>query len=63
MKIRNPAVGKYYEDFLFKRNWIDEDMEMKFDNIEEIVKLYPGGPNGPNPEDDPEFYSEWFFRN
>ena len=63
MKIRDPAVGKYYEDFLFKRNWIDESFDKKYDNIDEIVKFYPGGPNGPLPEDNPDHYSEWFFKN
>jgi hypothetical protein len=32
-------------------------------NIDEIVKIYPGSPKGPLPEDDPEFYSKWFMRN
>lgn len=63
MKIRDPAIGKYYEDFLLKRNWIDEDLEFKVDNIDEVVKIYPGGPNGPLPEDNPKHYSEWFFKN
>jgi|TARA_B110000285_G_C15070164_1_gene587442 hypothetical protein len=63
MKVRDPAVGKHYEDFLLKRNWVDEEMETKIDNIEEVVKLYPGGPNGPKPEDNVEHYSEWFFKN
>jgi len=27
MKVRDPAVGKYYEDLLFKRNEIDEVFE------------------------------------
>jgi hypothetical protein len=56
MKVRDPAVGKHYEDFLLKRNWVDEEMETKIDNIEEVVKLYPGGPNGPKPEDNVEHY-------
>jgi hypothetical protein len=62
MKIRSPAVGKYYEDFLLKRNAVDEGMELDVD-ISKIVKYYPGGPNGPEPEDNPGHYSEWFFRN
>jgi len=27
------------------------------------IKIYPGSPKGPNPEDDPEFYSKWFVEN
>jgi hypothetical protein len=23
-KVTDPAVGKYYDDFLLKRNWVDE---------------------------------------
>lgn len=63
LKVRNPAVGKYYEDFILKRNYVDEALEFKVDNIEDVVKIYPGGPNGPNPEDNREHYSEWFFKN
>lgn len=62
MKIKNPAVGKYYEDFLLKKNKIDEDLDFDVD-ISKVVKYYPGGPNGPLPEDNVEHYSEWFFRN
>ena len=62
LKIREPAVGKYYEDYLFKRNDMDEALELNCD-IEKVVKYYPGSPKGPNPEDDPEHYSEWFIRN
>lgn len=41
----------------------DEIMEEKIDDIDKIVKFYPGGPKGPRPEDDPEHYSAWFLRN
>jgi hypothetical protein len=27
------------------------------------MKAYPGSPKGPNPEDDPEFYKNWFASN
>lgn len=27
------------------------------------MKPYPGSPKGPKPEDDPEFYNEWFAMN
>ena len=41
---------------------IEDAIEDKY-NIDEIVKIYPGSPKGPLPEDDPEFYSKWFMRN
>ena len=62
LKIREPAVGKYYEDYLFKRNEMDEALELNCD-IDKVVKYYPGSPAGPNPQDDPKHYSEWFIRN
>lgn len=27
------------------------------------MKAYPGSPKGPNAEDDPEFYKDWFAAN
>lgn len=62
LKLRQPAVGKYYEDYLLKRNEMDEALEFNCD-IEKVVKYYPGSPKGPLPSDDPEHYSEWFMRN
>jgi hypothetical protein len=32
-------------------------------NLMDVVKFYPGSSKGMEPEDDPEFYSEWFMRN
>lgn len=29
----------------------------------EQIKIYPGSPKGPRPEDDPEHYSKWFVEN
>ena len=62
MKITRPAVGKYYENFLLKKNEIDEVIEDKTD-YSHLVKIYPGSSKGPLPEDDPEHYSDWFMRN
>jgi hypothetical protein len=27
------------------------------------IKFYPGSHKGPEPEDDPDSYSRWFFQN
>ena len=65
MKIREPALAAYYEEKLFKRNEVDDILEEDWShiNLDEIIKFYPGSAKGPNPEDDPEHYSEWFIRN
>jgi hypothetical protein len=38
-------VGKYYEDYMFKRNEMDEALEFECD-IEKVVKYYPGSAKG-----------------
>lgn len=63
LKAENPALAQHYNDTFMKRTEFDQIMEEKVDNIEDIVKFYPGGPNGPEPEDNPEHYSKWFLRN
>lgn len=65
MKVVNPRAAKAYADFFLKRNDIDDMVEGKGEqyDIDKIVKFYPGSPKGPEPGDDPEFYSEWFMRN
>lgn len=42
----------------------DEDMEWAVTATipEEEIKFYPGSVKGPNPEDDPESWSEWFYK-
>ena len=30
---------------------------------DKVIKYYPGSKKGPLPEDDPEFYTDWFMRN
>jgi len=49
-------------EFILKRNEFDEVYEDK-ELIDRIVEIYPGSDKGPRPEDDPEFYTEWFLRN
>ena len=61
MKMEDPERAKEYEDYIFKRNEIDEIMATNYDMSE--VKHYPGSEKGPRPEDDPENYSRWFIEN
>ena len=66
LKLTNPEKAKQEAEFLFKKNWLDEivDGTLKdLPDIDEIIKVYPGSPKGPRPEDDPEHYSKWFMRN
>ncbi len=66
MKFEKPATAQVYHDYFFKKNYIDQMIEDGLNdkyNVDEIVKIYPGSPKGPLPEDDPEFYSKWFMRN
>lgn len=60
MKIKNPKMAKEMEQYLFKEGEMDKPLDF---DPEDIIKYYPGGPKGPNPEDDPDHYSEWFMRN
>lgn len=66
MKFENPEAAKLYAEHFLKRNQWDDLVEGKFDNdydFDKIVKYYPGSPKGPDPKDDPDFYSQWFMRN
>jgi hypothetical protein len=63
-KAENPVKFKRLKD-----EWIDNNEfaglhQMKIPGgIENLVKIYPGGPNGPDPKDNKEHYSDWFLRN
>lgn len=49
------------ENFVLKKDtWIDEALNAP-DIPEDEIAFYPGSDKGPNPEDDPEHYSRWFF--
>ena len=61
MKITDPDRAKECEEFLLKRNDIDDILLADYDLSE--VKYYPGSDKGPLPEDDPEGYSKWFVEN
>lgn len=61
LKLTNPELAAQREKFLFERNEIDEILTDEPDMSE--VKFYPGSDKGPNPEDNPEHYSEWFVSN
>jgi len=61
--MQDPEAAQDYKEQIMDKNEIDEVFTKKIDGIEDIVKIYPGSEKGPNPEDDPEFYSDWFIRN
>lgn len=61
LKMTDPTKARQYEEFVTKRNEIDDIMAKEFDLSE--VKLYPGSEKGPHPEDDPDNYSRWFVEN
>lgn len=67
VKATKPQVAKEMENFLLRRNELDDLVEGKNDNdfgdVEKLVKFYPGSSKGPDPAHDPEHYSEWFMRN
>jgi hypothetical protein len=61
MKLTEPERAQEYEDFLLKKNYMDEFIMKDYDLSE--IKLYPGSDKGPLPADDPHFYSKWFVDN
>ena len=61
LKMVDPEKAKSYDEYIFKRNEIDDILATKFDLSE--VKIYPGSQKGPRPEDDPDNYSRWFVEN
>lgn len=61
MKLTDPDLAKHYEENLLKKTEVDRIMNLEPDLSE--IKVYPGSPKGPHPEDDPEFYSKWFVEN
>jgi hypothetical protein len=61
LRLGDPELAKEYEEYLLKRNEIDEILNEDVDLSE--VKQYPGSEKGPLPEDDPEHYSRWFIEN
>ena len=61
MKLTDPEKAEMYEEFVMKKNHVDEYL-LKNEDLSEI-KLYPGSDKGPLPSDDPHFYSKWFVDN
>lgn len=61
MKMVDPKKAKEFEEYMFKRNEVDEIMASNY-NLDD-VKFYPGSEKGPRPEDDPDNYSRWFVEN
>lgn len=63
LKIEDPKRAREYEKFMFERNEYD-DLIADNDSLDmSEFKVYPGSAKGPNPEDDPEHYSQWFVEN
>jgi hypothetical protein len=58
--LTNPDTAKELEKAMFKEHEMDKPLDF---DPEKVIKIYPGGPKGPLPEDDPKHYSEWFMRN
>jgi len=50
------------EKYVFEENEVDEALNSN-EVTEADIKYYPGSDKGPLPEDDPEFYSNWFVKN
>ena len=61
LKLIDLDKAKEFDDSYFKKNEIDELLVENWDLSQ--IKKYPGSPKGPNPEDDPKFYSQWFIEN
>lgn len=51
LKLNDPEKAKEYEELFFKKSELDEMFNQKIDLSE--LKMYPGSPKGPLPEDDP----------
>ena len=60
LRLTNPSKAKELRKILTAKDPKEDYMR---ENIEDIVKFYPGSKKGPLPEDDPAHYSEWFMRN
>ena len=58
----DPVSAELLRNYIFdKEDDVAEAWASKLDHSE--VKIYPGSPKGPNPEDDPFTYSQWFYDN
>lgn len=65
LKIERPLIAKELEEHFF-----NEELEMKKQiefsktiDWKKHTKYYPGSKKGPDPEDDPDHYLEWFINN
>jgi hypothetical protein len=59
----DPDKAARLRDFvLSKDTWVDEAIGPNAPDVpDEEIHMYPGSLKGPEPEDDPETYSRWFF--
>lgn len=61
LRMTDPEKAKEFDEYIFKRNEIDEVIKAPVDVSE--YKEYPGSEKGRYPEDDPDHYSRWFVEN
>ena len=63
MHIDKPLQAEQHAKFLFSKD-TEVDWALAQPPIPlEQIKIYPGSIKGPQPEDDPDTYSRWFFEN
>lgn len=60
--VREPELAAELEKYVFEENEVDEALNSN-EVTDADIKYYPGSDKGPLPEDDPEFYSNWFVKN
>jgi hypothetical protein len=59
----NPERANRLKNFVLNKDtWVDEAIGPNAPEVpDEEIHFYPGSLKGPEPEDDPETYSRWFF--
>lgn len=62
LRLEEPETAEKLKDFVFNSCDIDQEWAKGPIPLDEI-KFYPGSQKGPDPEDDPEHYSQWFVKN
>lgn len=62
MRATHPALAAKMQYEIFDNNEFETPPCSKAE-LDAAVRYYPGSKAGPLPEDDPEHYSEWFWRN
>jgi len=62
MRVTHPALAAKYQHEYIDNNEYDTP-PCTPEELKAAIRYYPGSKKGPRPEDDPEHYSEWFWRN